>query len=366
MQTKIQNPITLVHKILEIDNNLLGFEYLRVLIKNISKILNVKYVLVGHPTDERNIAIQTDIVWADNNFIDNIIYELKDTPCSDVLCGDRVCYIDNNLTNLYPNDEMLIDMGIKSYIGAPTVYRNKKLSGLLVILHDKPLEDKLFFESIMQILALHITSVIERDDMENRLNKEIEENTKELQASNQKLKTSIIEIEKLKEDFEIKSRLDPLTQVNNKTYFTQLSLTQLEVAKRYDQTVSLLFLDLDHFKKVNDTYGHITGDFVLKEVVSRIKSCIRSSDIIGRFGGEEFILLSPCTQENEDFLLAERIRKAIQEVPIYSTKGLINITVSIGLTSTKNGNYKLKHLIQQADKALYSAKNNGRNKTIIY
>lgn len=361
-----QNPVHLVHKIIDIDKKLWGFDYLKELVKNVASLLNVKYVLIGHPTDETNSKIETDIVWANNNFSENIVYELKDTPCCDVLCDDKICYIDNNLTKMYPKDEMLVHMGIKSYIGAPTTYRNKKLSGLLVILDDKPLNDKIFYETIIQILALHITSVMERIEMEKTLRKEIERSTKELKETNNKLKESLNEIEKLKENFELKSRLDPLTKINNKIHFTQLAVTQLKIAQRYNQDVSLLFLDLDHFKKINDTYGHMVGDFVLKETVLRIKECIRESDILARFGGEEFILLSVCTKENDDYNLAERIRKKISEKPIESKKGKINITISIGLTSTKNKIYNLKKLIQQADKALYEAKNAGRNNTVIF
>ena len=193
----------------------------------------------------------------------------------------------------------------------------------------------------------------------------LEDKSKELIQANEKLKISIEEVQNLKEEYEIKSKLDALTMVYNKDYFMELAFAQLEIANRYKQTLSLLFLDLDYFKKINDNYGHLVGDEVLKEVVKRINSCIRNSDILARFGGEEFILLLPCTGQEDAFLLAERIRIYICSKVIKTNKLEVSITTSIGLSSNLNNN-TLEDLIKKADHALYKAKKNGRNTTKVY
>lgn len=193
----------------------------------------------------------------------------------------------------------------------------------------------------------------------------LQDRSEELILSNKKLKISIAEVQNLKEEYEIKSKLDALTMVYNKDYFMELAFTQLEIANRYKQTLSLLFLDLDYFKKINDNYGHLVGDEVLKEVVKRVNSCIRNSDIFARFGGEEFILLLPCTAHDDAFLLAERIRVCICSKPIKINNLKISISTSIGLSSNIN-NDTLEDLIKKADHALYKAKKNGRNTTKVY
>jgi len=193
----------------------------------------------------------------------------------------------------------------------------------------------------------------------------LENRSKELFLSNEKLKVSIAEVQNLKEKYEIKSKLDALTMVYNKDYFMELALRELGIANRYKQTLSLLFLDLDYFKKINDNYGHLVGDEVLKEVVKRVNSCIRNSDILARFGGEEFILLLPCTSHEDAFLLAERIRVYICSTVININKLEISISTSIGLSSNTKED-TLEDVIKKADHALYKAKKNGRNTTKIY
>ena len=193
----------------------------------------------------------------------------------------------------------------------------------------------------------------------------LEDRSKELSLANEKLKISIAEVQRLKVKYEIKSKLDALTMVYNKDYFMELALSQLQIAKRYKQTLSLLFLDLDYFKKINDNYGHLIGDEVLIEVVKRVNYCIRNSDIFARFGGEEFILLLPCTEEDDAYLLAERIRIYICSKVIKINELEISISTSIGLSCNTKAN-KLEDLIKKADHALYKAKKNGRNTTKIY
>ena len=128
-------------------------------------------------------------------------------------------------------------------------------------------------------------------------------------------------------------------------------------AKRYNTPLSIIYFDIDHFKQINDTYGHKKGDFILKEVSKIILQNIRKTDIFGRWGGEEFIIILPFTDLENALILAEKLRKKIEE---HDFDG-INITISFGVTELKIDD-NADTLINRADEALYKAKNKGRNR----
>jgi len=156
---------------------------------------------------------------------------------------------------------------------------------------------------------------------------------------------------------------DPLTGVLNRS--TLLSVFQKETAltKRHNSSMSLLMLDIDFFKKVNDTYGHVAGDEALKKLTDCMHETVRESDPIFRLGGEEFAILLNDTDINGAKLLAERLRHAVEATYITHEEHQFNMTVSIGLTELKE-NDELECIMKRADSALYSAKESGRNNVI--
>ena len=165
-----------------------------------------------------------------------------------------------------------------------------------------------------------------------------------------------------KQDLLIQSRTDSLTGVLNRRAILSQIKTELSRAKREKKDLSLSILDIDHFKKINDTYGHMVGDDVIREVVKRISVAVRTYDSLGRFGGEEFLVVMPGAKEIEAYSICERIRSAIGETD-FAINGLkIHLTVSLGFV-TGDGNADIDDLIVRADKALYQAKGNGRNRT---
>ena len=156
---------------------------------------------------------------------------------------------------------------------------------------------------------------------------------------------------------------DPLTGLYNRRHF--FKMTEIEISKlnRNKRPASCIMMDIDFFKKVNDTYGHIAGDKVLIEVGKKIREGVRDYDIVARFGGEEFIVFLPETQLKEAFSVAERIRSNIMEYPIEINEEVkVPITVSAGVSTSQNKDIILHELIKEADKALYLAKNSGRNR----
>lgn len=157
------------------------------------------------------------------------------------------------------------------------------------------------------------------------------------------------------------SSTDELTGLMNRREINLRAPELINQAKRYSHTIALLMIDIDHFKKINDTYGHLEGDRVLQELGLRLKTFGRQTDLIARFGGEEFIMLLPDTDAADVNLFAKRLHKLISEVEVDSTP----VTVSIGITMS-DGSQNLHSLSLQADSALYLAKNNGRNRTEFY
>lgn len=156
---------------------------------------------------------------------------------------------------------------------------------------------------------------------------------------------------------------DHLTGFNNRGHFMQQAELELRRVVRYGGTLSIFMMDVDHFKKINDTHGHKVGDLVLQKLAEICRDTLRMVDIIGRVGGEEFAILLPETTEQEAIRVAERLRQAIANAKIPLGHGLpLSITVSIGITSLMSKDDNIDVLLSFADKALYEAKNAGRNR----
>ncbi|MCF6281363.1 MAG: DUF484 family protein [Candidatus Polarisedimenticolaceae bacterium] len=162
---------------------------------------------------------------------------------------------------------------------------------------------------------------------------------------------------------------DALTGLHNRRYLDRRLGEEVSRTQRYHQPLSCIFVDADHFKRVNDNYGHAAGDAVLREISSRIRSCLRASDIAVRYGGEEFCLVLPQTSLFDAKRLAERIRLKIAAEPIPTDRGLpLEITISLGVSeipekvSAQQGDNLGEALIANADAALYEAKEGGRNR----
>lgn len=157
---------------------------------------------------------------------------------------------------------------------------------------------------------------------------------------------------------------DELTGLYNHRYFQEIVDAELNRSVRYKHPLTLLLLDIDYFKEVNDTYGHLVGDQVLKEVSQIMVKLVRQNDIVARYGGEEFAIVMPETGKVGGKVIAQRVRRGIEQHQIDSKKQTLSVTVSIGLYSTDmaDGDIIKETLIAQSDRALYKAKRNGRNR----
>lgn len=172
--------------------------------------------------------------------------------------------------------------------------------------------------------------------------------------------------ERFKEEILRLAKIDPLTEVYNRAAMEQLYKNELRRAKRYKSPVSLLMLDLDLFKTINDTYGHQAGDKTLKFFVETIRAQLRSTDILSRYGGEEFALLLPDSDFSGAKIAAERLRQNVEKTLIGADGFKFNITVSIGIAQYQFDDDDLENLIHRADIALYQAKQTGRNRVAVF
>ena len=173
---------------------------------------------------------------------------------------------------------------------------------------------------------------------------------------------------KMYEEIQELATVDSLTGIYNRRYFFEQAGKELERKNRERYPVSLLMMDVDHFKNINDSYGHMVGDMMLKQIAQISARNIRQYDIIGRYGGEEFVILMPSTELDSATSIAQRVCKKIKESYIDYNGEKVKVTVSIGLTCTDHDNQKasLDLLLMQADKAMYAAKADGRNQVVAW
>jgi diguanylate cyclase len=172
---------------------------------------------------------------------------------------------------------------------------------------------------------------------------------------------------KLNRNLESIATIDSLTGVLNRRGLEDASVKMQDICKRINLSMAVLLIDIDYFKKVNDTYGHLVGDDVLRHIAKTISGILRSSDVLGRYGGEEFCAFLPNTTEGDALGLAERIRAGIEATPIkLGLNVTLKTTVSIGVADSVRAGYDFKGLLATADSAMYGAKNGGRNRVMSY
>ncbi|NOQ88843.1 MAG: diguanylate cyclase [Gammaproteobacteria bacterium] len=152
---------------------------------------------------------------------------------------------------------------------------------------------------------------------------------------------------------------DSLTHIYNRLHFAHFLDAEIDKVKRYGGTFSIIFFDLDHFKEVNDNFGHLAGDKVLEKITEIVSGANRSADIFARYGGEEFIILTPETELSGAMIHAERLRNDIEK---FEFQGVGHVTSSFGVTEFNAEKDDVASLFERADVALYMAKENGRNR----
>lgn len=184
------------------------------------------------------------------------------------------------------------------------------------------------------------------------------------ERANAELEREIRARKELEAELKRLAATDPLTGLNNRRQYEALFTRELKRVQRYGGVLSLLVIDLDHFKQVNDTYGHSAGDSALQQAAGICRSHLREVDIIGRLGGEEFVVMLPDTALADALVVAERLRQKISAEDFKTPQGRVRLTVSIGVTQCRPGENSIAELIRRADAALYQAKAGGRDRVV--
>jgi len=216
---------------------------------------------------------------------------------------------------------------------------------------------------------------ISTNDEFGHMAKQFNELSSQLNSANMKLQSKVdladrqlvetnAQLRQLNEEFKILSITDPLTGLFNRRHFNELMTTEISMSNRHGDANSIMLIDIDHFKAINDTFGHYVGDIVLKNITSTLKSKLRHTDAICRIGGEEFAVLCKRADAQAAIEIAEKLRSEVENTPL--ARGIdddMAVTVSIGVVSIPNmrGTSSPEQLFKEADNALYYAKNHGRN-----
>ena len=187
----------------------------------------------------------------------------------------------------------------------------------------------------------------------------------EERVQNRQLVEEISHSKSLEAQLRMVAERDALTGLDSRRHFMKRAQELLLRAQQEQASFSLFMIDVDHFKAINDTWGHSQGDQVLSAIAETCKRSLRPQDVIGRFGGEEFIVALPGTHLNDAQIVAERLRRKVAELPVMKEVPEHRLTVTIGIAGAVDDNTDLSALIQQADRALYAGKHRGRNRVVI-
>lgn len=236
---------------------------------------------------------------------------------------------------------LLDDLKLRFYAGVPLHSPEGLPLGSLCVLDHIP---RRFSNSDLESLA-DFAAIVEDEMFLRRIDE-----------ANQDL---VSQVERLR----LRAFLDALTGVWNRGALFDLLARELERAQRTQEPLSVAMLDIDHFKDVNDTYGHQAGDEVLRELCERLQKSIRAYDAIGRYGGEEFVVVFPETQVAQAEAQGERLRRIVEASPFILGGGPRTLTVSVGVATS--GGESMEELLSRADRALYRAKREGRNRVIV-
>lgn len=201
-----------------------------------------------------------------------------------------------------------------------------------------------------------------------RLQSKIELADSRLQENNQQLRQQATELQSLNEELRRLTITDPMTGLHNRRHFDAIMETDLALSRRHNEVSSIIIIDLDHFKNINDTFGHKTGDRVLIHVANILKSNLRKTDTICRIGGEEFAVISRRAGIEDAMTVGEKLRKAVEMNPLQAGKNCISLTISIGISSlpSTKQNTQPDDIFRKADAALYFSKEHGRNRVTHY
>ncbi len=323
---------TAITQIMEAVSTTTGTDFFKAMTVRMAEILQADSCGVVSMITENSELVETLAYYYDGAVIDNTQYPLNGTPCETIIGQQTRSYV-SNVQNIFPQDIHLCETNMESYVGIPLFDSHDNPLGLLFAMFRSPIEDISFNESVMRIFAARTVAEIERSQTE----------------------------EKIKH----MAYYDDLTQLPNRAYLMDRLQQAIGYSKRQKSQLAVIILDIDHFKKINDSLGHQIGDGLLKEVAKRLQQCLRKEDTVARLGGDEFVLLLAGFDSNETAInyishIATLLNQKVKEHYYISEHNLM-ITSSCGISIYPDDGETAELLIKHADTAMYSVKENGRD-----
>jgi diguanylate cyclase (GGDEF)-like protein len=278
---------------------------------------------------------------------------------------NHISPINNDLNNWYKEDaERVISLQEQGRRESRTYYTVLTYLAALTLLSLALtiwINNQSIVKPVLRIKA--ITEKLAKGDLKQQIDVTNDDEIGELARDITNMASSLDSINQKLNDA---ARTDGLTGILNRRSCDEVLEQHFNAALRYDMIFSVVMLDIDHFKSVNDMHGHAAGDQTLRTFAAICQEQIRDCDFIFRFGGEEFLVLLPNTDKNDSMVVAERIRKSIRNATIELEDKKIKITASLGISSFPEDGLEQGELIRNADNALYKAKDNGRNQSVAF
>ncbi|NIQ04021.1 MAG: diguanylate cyclase [Nitrospinaceae bacterium] len=305
-----------------------GNEFFRSLVRHLASALPARSAFISEIQEMPEAKSRIIAGWDGNRFVDDRQYEEIRSPYEDLL-GGMVSFYSDQVQEAFPDEFFLREMGAQSFAGVPFFSSGMKVMGHLTVFDRRPMLDKQRTISILRVFAARAGAELER--------------------------------KKAEETIKTMAYYDSLTGLPNRVLLIDRLTLALAHAHRIKKRLAVMFLDFDHFKAVNDTYGHGIGDLLLKEMAQKIISIVRGEDTVARLGGDEFILILPELHDRDNAAtLAEKLIQLGRE-PLNLDGNEIQSSFSIGVSLYPDDGRDYETLLKKADEALYSAKRKGRD-----
>ncbi len=323
---------TAITQIMQAVSTSVGADFFNAITIHMADILQADSCGVVSLVADNINEVETLTYLFEGKIIENVRYELKGTPCETII-GKQAHTYRRDIQITFPDDQHLSDSCIQGYVGIPLFNSYNKPLGLLFAMFKNPIEDVDFNESVMHIFAARTSAEIERTQTEERIKH--------------------------------MAYYDGLTNLPNREFLLDRLQQAIARSQREQTRLAVLILDLDHFKKINDSLGHPVGDGLLIEVAKRLQKCIRSEDTVARLGGDEFVMLLAGFKESVSTInyvsqIAKQINASLKKHYLIDEHHLM-MTSSCGVAVYPDDGDSAELLIKHADIALYKAKENGRD-----